>query len=114
MNDKPMAGIVTFVIAAPLMLLCCLAPFLLVSSAAGLLSWLAGGSIILGAMVAAAAGALVFLAHRHRRQRAGGIEKAGHADSAGMASQRPGQTRRQSTAPSKLFDPERSNQRLNL
>ncbi len=48
MNDKPMAGIVTFVIAAPLMLLCCLAPFVLVSSTAGLLGWLAGGSMTAG------------------------------------------------------------------
>ena len=114
MNDKPLAGIVTFMIAAPVMLLCCLTPLVLVSSISGLLGWIAGGSVLLGTMIAAAAGALVFLAHRHRRQRRGGIEKAGHAGSAGTASQRPEQTRRQSTDPSKLFDPERSNQRLNL
>ena len=80
MNDKPMAGIVTFVIAAPLMLLCCLAPFLLVSSTAGLLSWLAGGSILLGGMIAAGAGALVFLVHRHRRLCSDNVKKAHHGE----------------------------------
>lgn len=80
MNDKPMAGIVTFVIAAPLMLLCCLAPFVLVSSTAGLLGWLAGGSILLGTMLAVAAGALVFLLHRHRRLHGVNAKKAHHGE----------------------------------
>ncbi len=89
MNDKPMGGIVAFVIAAPLMLLCCLAPFVLVSSTAGLLGWLAGGSVILGAMVAAAAGALVFLVYRHRRLHGDDTKKARHGDSAETAARLP-------------------------
>ncbi len=89
MNDKPMGGLVTFVIAAPLMLLCCLAPFILLSSTAGLLSWLAGGSIILGGMVAAAAGALVFLVHRHRRLHGVSAKKARHGETAETSAQLP-------------------------
>jgi membrane protein implicated in regulation of membrane protease activity len=82
MNDKPMAGMVTFLIAAPAMLLCCLAPFVFVSSVSGLLSWLAGGSIVLGGMVAAATGVTVFLVHRHRRRRSNNFTEVRHSDSA--------------------------------
>lgn len=78
MNDKPMAGMVTFLIAAPAMLLCCLAPFVFVSSISGLLGWLAGGGIVLGGMVAAATGVTVFLVHRHRRR--DNFKNTRHAD----------------------------------
>jgi len=89
MNDKPMGGIFVFVIAAPAMLLCCLAPLVFVSSISGLLGWLAGGSILLGGMIAVAAAALVFLVHRHRRLRGGDIEKTSPADAAETATQLP-------------------------
>ncbi len=89
MNDKPMAGMVTFLIAAPAMLLCCLAPFVFVSSISGLLGWLAGGSIVLGGMIAAAAGMTVFLVRRHRRLRSDNFKKARHADSAETSAQLP-------------------------
>ncbi len=82
MNDKPMAGMVTFLIAAPAMLLCCLAPFVFLSSASGLLSWLAGGSVVLGGMVTAATGVTVFLVHRHRRRRRNNFKEVRHSDSA--------------------------------
>jgi len=82
MNDKPMAGMVTFLIAAPAMLLCCLAPFVFVSSVSGLLSWLAGGSILLGGMVAAAAGVTVLLVHRHRRRSSNNLNEVRHSVSA--------------------------------
>ena len=94
MNDKPMAGIVTFVIAAPAMLLCCLAPFVFASSISGLLGWLAGGSIVLGGMIAMAAGVTVFLVHRHRRLRNGNNKKTRHADAADPSGQLPVQEHR--------------------
>ena len=89
MNDKPMAGMVTFLIAAPAMLLCCQAPFVFVSSISGLLSWLAGGSIVLGGMVAAATGVAVFLVHRHRRRRSDNFKEARHANAAETSAQLP-------------------------
>ncbi len=94
MNDKPMGGIFVFAIAAPAMLLCCLAPLVFVSSISGLLGWFAGGSIVLGGMIAVAAGALVFLVHRHRRLRGGDIEKACPADSSESPAQLPVQEHR--------------------
>ena len=89
MNDKPMGGIFVFVIAAPAMLLCCLAPLVFVSSISGLLGWLAGGSIVLGGMVAAAAGMTVFLVHRHRRLRSDNFKEIRHSDSAETSVQLP-------------------------
>ena len=89
MNDKPMGGIFVFVIAAPAMLLCCLAPLVFVSSISGLLGWLAGGSIVLGGMVAAAAGMTVFLVHRHRRRRSNDFKEIRHSDSAATSAQLP-------------------------
>ena len=89
MNDKPMGGMFVFVIAAPAMLLCCLAPLVFVSSISGLLGWLAGGSMILGGMIAVAAGATVFLVHRHRRLRSNNFKEVQHSDSAETSAQLP-------------------------
>lgn len=42
MSDKPVAGFVTTLVVAPMMILCCLGPVLYVTFAAGFFSWLGG------------------------------------------------------------------------
>ena len=42
MNDKPVAGLVTFAMVAPVVALCCLGPVVLGSVLGGVVSWFAG------------------------------------------------------------------------
>jgi hypothetical protein len=60
MNDKPVAGLVTAAVIAPIVALCCLGPTVLASLVGGLVGWMGGlGS----AEVAAAAIAAGFVAY---------------------------------------------------
>lgn len=42
MSDKPTGGLITVLIIAPLLAICCLGPILFVSFAAGIFSWIGG------------------------------------------------------------------------
>jgi len=44
MSDKPVAGFVTTLVVAPMMILCCLGPVLYATFAAGFFGWLGGVS----------------------------------------------------------------------
>jgi hypothetical protein len=86
MNDKPVAGVVTALVAVPLALLCCLGPIALGSVLAGVAGWLGGLGVfaILGVVLTAAAAGYGLLRWRWARfRRAGGSEACNMVGGAG-------------------------------
>lgn len=68
MSDKPVAGLVAFVVAAPLVLLCCLGPAVFVGLLAGAAGWFSGlGPLAIGGLVIIGA-CLAFHLYRRSRQ----------------------------------------------
>lgn len=68
MSDKPVAGLVTATLVAPLVVVCCLAPAAVVAGTGWLFGWLGGAGV--GTSMAVAAGlfvALMLLLGRRRR-----------------------------------------------
>ncbi|GEM_PF-3450407 len=76
MNDKPVAGIVTALVVAPLALLCCLGPIALGSVLAAAAGWLGGLGVfgIIGAALGVAAVGYGLLRRRARLRRPEGAE----------------------------------------
>ncbi|NKC23606.1 hypothetical protein HED50_24405 [Ochrobactrum oryzae] len=48
LDDKPTAGIVTAIIIAPLVALCCLGPVVIGSAVGGVLGWFSGQGLVIG------------------------------------------------------------------
>jgi hypothetical protein len=69
-SDKPVAGFVTLIVAAPLVLLCCLGPVVLIGLLAGTAGWFAGLGLMAIAGSAALAGYVAF--RQYRRASRGG------------------------------------------
>lgn len=57
MDDKPTAGIVTAIIIAPLVALCCLGPVVIGSAVGGVLGWFSGQGLVIGGVLTLLAGA---------------------------------------------------------
>lgn len=66
MNEKPMAGILTAVVVAPVVALCCLGSAVIGSVIAGLIGWLSGFGVLLAIAAAVGAGALGYSIFRWR------------------------------------------------
>lgn len=67
MDERPIAGIVTVIIIAPLIALCCLGPLFIGSAVGGVVGWLSGQGPVLTVALALLAGALGFAVMRWRR-----------------------------------------------
>jgi len=66
MDEKPAAGLITAIIIAPLVALCCLGPVFIASAAAGVAGWLSGRSLVLAAVLALLAAAIGYAVTRWR------------------------------------------------
>lgn len=69
MNDKPVAGFATAAVVAPLVVLCCLGPVVLVSVLGGAVTWFAGWGLAEAAAGALAVGLVAYGILRWRRAR---------------------------------------------
>jgi membrane protein YdbS with pleckstrin-like domain len=58
-SDKPVAIFVTTLIIAPLMLLCCVAPFVVIAAVSGAVGWVFGSTTIATLAVILAVGAAI-------------------------------------------------------
>ncbi len=67
MNEKPTAGVVTAIIIAPLVALCCLGPVFIGSAVGGLMGWLSGQRLVMAGVLALLAGAVGYAVMRWRR-----------------------------------------------
>ncbi|CAN7619876.1 hypothetical protein HW571_22930 [Agrobacterium genomosp. 3] len=67
MDDKPTAGIVTAIIIAPLVALCCLGPVVIGSAVGGVLGWFSGQGLVIGGVLTLLAGAAGYALMRWRR-----------------------------------------------
>lgn len=68
MDDKPTAGLVTAIIIAPLVALCCLGPVFIGSAVGGILGWFSGQGLVVGGMLTLLAGAAGYAVMRWRRR----------------------------------------------
>lgn len=69
MEEKPVAGLVTAIIAAPLVALCCAGPIVIVSALSGAAGWLGGlnGALVMVFALVAGAAAFGFVQWRKAR-----------------------------------------------
>jgi uncharacterized protein YcfJ len=67
MDEKPIAGIVTAIIIAPLVALCCLGPLVIGSALGGVVGWFSGQGLGLTAVLVFSAGAVGYAVTRWRR-----------------------------------------------
>jgi hypothetical protein len=67
MDEKRVAGLVTAIIIAPLVALCCLGPLLIGSALGGVAGWLSGQGLGLTAVLALSAGAVGYAVMHWRR-----------------------------------------------
>ena len=71
MDDKPLAGILTILLAAPLVFLCCGGAVFIVPIASGLAGWLGGFDIISAILLGLAIAGLIVGARMWLRRNAG-------------------------------------------
>lgn len=76
MERKPKESILPVAIAGGAMVVCCLAPALLVSGASGLAAWLGGIDPLLAVAFAVAMGAAVVLFRRMRQSALTGLKRS--------------------------------------
>jgi len=67
MNEKPAAGLMTAIVVAPLVALCCLGPLFIGSAVGGVVGWLSGQGLALTAVLAFLAAAIGYAVMRWRR-----------------------------------------------
>ena len=66
-NEKPAAGLMTAIVVAPLVALCCLGPLFIGSAVGGVVGWLSGQGLALIAVLAFLAAAIGYAVMRWRR-----------------------------------------------
>jgi hypothetical protein len=69
MSDKPIAGLVTAVAIAPLLVVCCLGPAVVASALAGIAAWFSGANAVTVTGLAILAAMLAYGSVRWRKAR---------------------------------------------
>lgn len=69
MSDKPTGGLVTILIIAPLLALCCLGPIVFASMGAGFFAWIGGFDPLRSALMATLVAIAAFYFFRWRKRR---------------------------------------------